>query len=145
VFYVRRAAAGAPQAVEAKENVRIQDETVTLASISYQNFFRSYPVRPRRAPAGAPARPLRRGAAHYRRVFSPSCRSTRCQRTGHEVRARRGHSARPLGRARRRVRVVGRHRRPQPAQRGQAAAAGGRVVAQAVRGQRRAREQPELR
>ncbi len=72
MLYVRRAAAGAPQAVEAKENVRIQDETVTLASISYQNFFRSYPVRPRRAPAGAPARPRRRGEAHYRRVFSPS-------------------------------------------------------------------------
>lgn len=33
------------QAVEAKEGVEIQNETVTLASISYQNFFRSYPVR----------------------------------------------------------------------------------------------------
>lgn len=32
------------QAVEAKECVEIQNETVTLASISYQNFFRSYPV-----------------------------------------------------------------------------------------------------
>lgn len=32
------------QAVEAKEGVEIQNETVTLASISYQNFFRSYPV-----------------------------------------------------------------------------------------------------
>ena len=35
----------AGQAVEAKEGVEIQNETVTLASISYQNFFRSYPVR----------------------------------------------------------------------------------------------------
>ena len=33
------------QAVEAKEGVEIQNETITLASISYQNFFRSYPVR----------------------------------------------------------------------------------------------------
>ena len=32
------------QAVEAKEGVEIQNETVTLASISYQNFFRSYTV-----------------------------------------------------------------------------------------------------
>lgn len=32
------------QAVEAKEGVEIQNETITLASISYQNFFRSYPV-----------------------------------------------------------------------------------------------------
>ena len=30
------------QAVEAKEGVEIQNETITLASISYQNFFRSY-------------------------------------------------------------------------------------------------------
>ena len=30
--------------MEAKEGVDIQNETVTLASISYQNFFRSYPV-----------------------------------------------------------------------------------------------------
>lgn len=30
--------------MEAKEDVEIQNETVTLASISYQNFFRSYPV-----------------------------------------------------------------------------------------------------
>ena len=35
----------AVQAVEAKEGLEIQNETVTLASISYQNFFRSYPVR----------------------------------------------------------------------------------------------------
>lgn len=31
------------QAVEAKEGLEIQNETVTLASISYQNFFRSFP------------------------------------------------------------------------------------------------------
>ena len=31
--------------MEAKEGVEIQNETITLASISYQNFFRSYPVR----------------------------------------------------------------------------------------------------
>lgn len=33
--------------MEAKENLPIQNETVTLASISYQNLFRSYPVRAR--------------------------------------------------------------------------------------------------
>lgn len=31
------------QAIEAKEGLPIQNETVTLASISYQNFFRSFP------------------------------------------------------------------------------------------------------
>ena len=41
------------QAVEAKEGVEIQNETVTLASISYQNFFRSYPVW--RVPSHMPA------------------------------------------------------------------------------------------
>ncbi|CAK0755431.1 Protein translocase subunit SA1, chloroplastic [Coccomyxa viridis] len=39
----RRWGDGLHQAVEAKEGVEIQNETVTLASISYQNFFRSYP------------------------------------------------------------------------------------------------------
>ena len=29
--------------MEAKEGLEIQNETVTLASISYQNFFRSFP------------------------------------------------------------------------------------------------------
>ena len=32
------------QAIEAKEGATIQNETVTLASVSYQNFFRAYPV-----------------------------------------------------------------------------------------------------
>ncbi|KAL6782036.1 SECA1 [Auxenochlorella protothecoides x Auxenochlorella symbiontica] len=39
----RRWSDGLHQAVEAKEGVEIQKESVTLASISYQNFFRSYP------------------------------------------------------------------------------------------------------
>ncbi|CAL8466787.1 g6323 [Coccomyxa elongata] len=39
----RRWGDGLHQAVEAKEGVEIQNETITLASISYQNFFRSYP------------------------------------------------------------------------------------------------------
>ena len=30
------------QALEAKENVKIQDENQTLASITYQNYFRMY-------------------------------------------------------------------------------------------------------
>eukprot|EP00894_Picocystis_sp_ML_P002899 jgi/Pico_ML_1/53416/g408.t1 len=39
----RRWSEGLHQAVEAKEGVQIQNETVTIASISYQNFFRNYP------------------------------------------------------------------------------------------------------
>ncbi len=39
----RRWSDGLHQAVEAKEGVEIQDETQTLASITYQNLFRLYP------------------------------------------------------------------------------------------------------
>lgn len=39
----RRWSDGLHQAVEAKENVAIQDETQTLASITFQNLFRLYP------------------------------------------------------------------------------------------------------
>ncbi|GJP43372.1 hypothetical protein CLOM_g2845 [Closterium sp. NIES-68] len=39
----RRWSEGVHQAVEAKEGVVIQNETVSLASISYQNFFLQYP------------------------------------------------------------------------------------------------------
>lgn len=39
----RRWSDGLHQAVEAKENVKIQNETQTLASITYQNFFLLYP------------------------------------------------------------------------------------------------------
>ena len=39
----RRWSDGLHQAVEAKEGVKIQDETQTLASITFQNFFRLYP------------------------------------------------------------------------------------------------------
>ena len=39
----RRWGDGLHQAIEAKEGVEGQDETVTLASISYQNFFRAFP------------------------------------------------------------------------------------------------------
>lgn len=39
----RRWSDGLHQAVEAKENVEIQDETQTLASITFQNLFRLYP------------------------------------------------------------------------------------------------------
>jgi preprotein translocase subunit SecA len=38
----RRWGEGLHQAIEAKEGLKIQNETVTLASISYQNFFRAY-------------------------------------------------------------------------------------------------------
>jgi preprotein translocase subunit SecA len=39
----RRWSDGLHQAVEAKERVPIQEETLTLASITFQNFFRLYP------------------------------------------------------------------------------------------------------
>jgi preprotein translocase subunit SecA len=39
----RRWSDGLHQAVEAKENVSIQDETQTMASITFQNLFRIYP------------------------------------------------------------------------------------------------------
>ena len=39
----RRWSDGLHQAVEAKENVQIQDESQTLASITFQNLFRLYP------------------------------------------------------------------------------------------------------
>ncbi len=38
----RRWSAGLHQAVEAKENVRIQPESITLATITFQNYFRLY-------------------------------------------------------------------------------------------------------
>ena len=38
----RRWSDGLHQAVEAKENVPIQDESQTLASVSYQNLFLLY-------------------------------------------------------------------------------------------------------
>ncbi|KAG1679248.1 hypothetical protein FOA52_009277 [Chlamydomonas sp. UWO 241] len=39
----RRWSDGLHQAVEAKEGIEIQQESITLASVSYQAFFRSYP------------------------------------------------------------------------------------------------------
>lgn len=39
----RRWSDGLHQAVEAKEGLDIQNESVTLASVSYQAFFRSFP------------------------------------------------------------------------------------------------------
>jgi len=39
----RRFSDGLHQAIEAKENVRIKDENKTLATITFQNFFRMYP------------------------------------------------------------------------------------------------------
>eukprot|EP00803_Ostreobium_quekettii_P009152 evm.model.scf_753.3 EVM.evm.TU.scf_753.3 scf_753:30682-44472(-) len=39
----RRWSEGLHQAVEAKEGLKIQNESTTLASISYQNFFRTFP------------------------------------------------------------------------------------------------------
>lgn len=43
LMYGRRWSDGLHQAMEAKENVPIQEETLTLASITFQNFFRLYP------------------------------------------------------------------------------------------------------
>ena len=39
----RRYSDGLHQAIEAKENVKIQSENQTLASITFQNYFRIYP------------------------------------------------------------------------------------------------------
>ncbi|MAH89442.1 MAG: preprotein translocase subunit SecA [Pelagibacterales bacterium] len=39
----RRFADGLHQAIEAKENVKIQNENQTLASVTFQNYFRMYP------------------------------------------------------------------------------------------------------
>ncbi|MBI1777320.1 MAG: preprotein translocase subunit SecA [Proteobacteria bacterium] len=39
----RRLSEGLHQAIEAKENVEVQSENQTLASITYQNYFRMYP------------------------------------------------------------------------------------------------------
>lgn len=39
----RRYSEGLHQAIEAKEGVRIQNETITYASITFQNLFRKYP------------------------------------------------------------------------------------------------------
>ena len=39
----RRYSEGLHQALEAKENVQIQNENQTLASITFQNYFRLYP------------------------------------------------------------------------------------------------------
>jgi preprotein translocase subunit SecA len=38
----RRWSEGLHQAVEAKEGVRIQQESLTLATITFQNYFRLY-------------------------------------------------------------------------------------------------------
>merc|ERR1712178_390886 len=39
----RRFGEGQHQAIEAKENVSIQPENQTLASVTFQNYFRMYP------------------------------------------------------------------------------------------------------
>ena len=38
----RRWSDGLHQAIEAKENVKVKNENQTLASITYQNYFRMY-------------------------------------------------------------------------------------------------------
>lgn len=38
----RRFGEGLHQAIEAKENVKVQDESMTIATITYQNFFKQY-------------------------------------------------------------------------------------------------------
>ena len=38
----RRFSDGLHQAIEAKENVKVEEENQTLASITYQNYFRLY-------------------------------------------------------------------------------------------------------
>ena len=41
-MYGRRLAEGLHQAIEAKEGVKIEQETRTVASITIQNYFRMY-------------------------------------------------------------------------------------------------------
>lgn len=41
-MYGRRYNNGLHQAIEAKENVKIADESKTLATITFQNYFRMY-------------------------------------------------------------------------------------------------------
>ena len=43
IMHGRRWSDGLHQAIEAKEKVAIQEETLTLASVTFQNFFRLYP------------------------------------------------------------------------------------------------------
>ena len=42
IMYGRRYSDGLHQAIEEKENVKIEDESKTLATITYQNYFRMY-------------------------------------------------------------------------------------------------------
>jgi preprotein translocase subunit SecA len=42
MMYGRRYSEGLHQAIEAKENLKVQNESVTLATITFQNFFRMY-------------------------------------------------------------------------------------------------------
>ncbi|WP_302450824.1 preprotein translocase subunit SecA [Ligilactobacillus animalis] len=42
IMYGRRYSDGLHQAIEAKEHVKIEEETKTMANITYQNFFRMY-------------------------------------------------------------------------------------------------------
>jgi preprotein translocase subunit SecA len=42
LMYGRRYSAGLHQAIEAKEGVRVQRESLTMATITFQNFFRMY-------------------------------------------------------------------------------------------------------
>ena len=43
LMYGRRYSDGLHQAIEAKENVKVENESKTLATITFQNFFRLYP------------------------------------------------------------------------------------------------------
>src|SRR5690242_6174495 len=42
LMFGRRYSDGLHQAIEAKENVKIQRESLTLATITFQNYFRMY-------------------------------------------------------------------------------------------------------
>ncbi|MFH0791629.1 MAG: preprotein translocase subunit SecA [bacterium] len=42
LLYGRRYSGGLHQAIEAKEGVRVQEESLTLASVTFQNFFRMF-------------------------------------------------------------------------------------------------------
>ena len=115
----RRLSDGLHQAIEAKEGVKIQPENVTLASVTFQNYFRLYEKlaghdrhgrdRGRRIPGDLQAgrgrgadQPARgRGRTSTIRSTAPRARSTRAwsrRSTKPMTRASRSLSARPASR-----------------------------------------------
>ena len=83
----RRYSEGLHQALEAKEHVAVQPENVTLASITFQNYFRLY--KKLAGMTGTAATEADEFAenlqAGRRREFRPTCRSTASTRTTRSI------------------------------------------------------------